>query len=274
MVVRRMNPLGQRLIAAGAQPERAQQFVERAMFDKGLPMTSIGGQRPVKLGDPYDDESQAASRALYPKGFAPPTPDDTSFKSYFDVVFGKGAADKVSKDATIRLAPTFSKAVVQPVGTFEYVVSNGLKDGLSPEVVYENVLNLGIDLVGRSDADVRSYVYKLFGEYNDLQTKLNDAYTDRLSKNKDYKFGLPDPKLRYGSNTDLSRGVVSVLTNPSVAKAYDKFVSGLSKDDPVASQKIAGFLNRAVQAANKAMRTPYRDEVQRREALKGKKIGG
>jgi len=277
MAVRRMTPLGQRLIAAGAQPERAQQFVDRAQFDKGPQLTTFkGAGMPKKLGDPFDDQSRAASetRPEFSMVFRPVT-DTTAptFKQYVDVVLGKGAYDSLTTKYTKGLAPTFDKALTAPVGSYEYVIANGIKDGLSPEVVYQSALDLGITGT-RTDSAVNSYVYKLYDEYTKKQNfDVTEEVLKLLNKNKYYQYGLPDPKLQYGIVTDLSKGTVGILTNPAVAKEYKKFVAGLS-GDPQAERKIDRWVATVLAQANRERRTPYLDEVKRRERFRGKQVGG
>jgi hypothetical protein len=280
MVVRRMNPLGQRLIAAGAQPERAQQFVERAMFDKGAAITKpMGMKAPVVLGDLYDEESQAASQALYPKGFRPPTLDDPQFPKYYDFVFGKGAYSKVFERGTLgaTTAPNYATAK-NSTDAFDQGIIKGVESGATyPQMVlkFEQAYKADKTIIGALTKDeALKYMKDIWTEYNKGKGNTDELLTKSINSNQNFKFGLPDPKMRYGLNTDYSKGTVDILTNPTVAKAYQKFVSGLEPGDPSASQKTAGFLARAVQAANKAGRTPYLDEARRREALRGKKIGG
>ena len=260
------NPFRQRLIAAGATPMKANQFIEQRAFETGKPVGFTG--KPKGPSEWYNENYAGASESLYPQGFRPPTVDSPDFKDYFDVVYGKGSYDKLGKINMTKFAPTYSKALQQKVGTFEYVVSNGIKDGLSPETVYDNILDLGITGT-RSDSDVRSYVYKIFDEFNTIGTKLNDEAVKQFNTNKNYKYRLPDPKLRYGTSTNLSAGTVDILSNAGAAKAYNAYAAKVK--DPA---KLAKFKSYLVSEATKAQLTPWKDEARRRDALKGTKIGG
>lgn len=268
------SQLGQRLMAAGASPERTQKFLEQKAFETGQPMgMPTVSTKPQGPNEWYDEEYAAASSSLFPGGFKPPTPDDANFKSYYDIVYGKGAYDKFTTKAQSQAfatnAPTFNKAIKAPVGSYEYVIANGIKDGLSPEVVYESALGIK-NLIGtRTDAAVNSYVYKLFDEYTKAQNSLQDIYAKQLANNKDYKFGLPDPKLRYGITTNLSAGQVDVLTNPTAAKAYAAYQK--TTQDP---QKLSQYKQFLLTKVNERKLTPWKDEAARRDYLKGKKIGG
>ena len=272
MAVRRMTPLGQRLIAAGAQPERAQQFVQRAFFDKGAPaaMPSIG--KPKAIDDAYNDELAAISRSTWNKGFVPPSSDAPTFKTYFDLVKGKGAYDKFISQASIRLSPNYSKALTSK-SPFDQAIVPYIKAGVSVAEIVDGLMANPTVLGTRTLASAEEYVEKLYDEYNASQTKVAEEALAELKKDKNYLYALPDPRLRYGITTDLSKGTVDIRTHPAVEKAYQNFLKTV-QGDPVASQKVAGWLNRAVEGANKAMETPWKNEVRRREILKKKTTRG
>lgn len=288
MAVRRLTPLGQRLIAAGAQPERAQQFVDRVQFDKGPQLTTFkGAGMPKKLGDPFDDQSRAASEDYFKDVFRPPT-DATSpiFKQYVDVVLGKGAYDSLTAKASKGIAPTYGRASTASTDTFDRRIADAIKGGtLTPEQIVDSIIayqastdpalaKVKASIGGRTRSDISSYVNKMFTEFNQLQgIDVTEEVLKQLNKDKAYQYGLPDSKLRYGTATDLSKGTVSILTNPAVNIAYKKFVAGLS-GDPQAERKVAGWVANAVTQANRQQRTPYRDEIARRERFRGKQVGG
>lgn len=258
-------------MAAGASPQKAQTFVENVMFQKGAPVTSLGGTKPKGPNEWYNESYASASQSLYPQGFRPPATDTTEFKGYFDFVYGKGSYDKVALSTQKTKAPTYSKALTSPVGTFEYIIANGIKDGLSPETVITNLTSL--DKNGKirgvkTPEQVNSYVYKIFDEFSSSQSALANAYNEQINKNRDYKYGLPDPKLRYGASTNLSAGTVDVLSNPTAAKAFAQYSKSVT--DPA---KLSAYKNFLVTEVNKRQITPWKDEARRRDALKGTKFG-
>ena len=80
---------------------------------------------------------------------------------------------------------------------------------------------------------------------------------------------MPDPKLRYGVTTNLSAGTVDILTQADAAKAYAAYSQKVT--DPA---KLAAYKAALVKAADKKQWTPWKDEAQRRDKLKGTKYGG
>lgn len=271
-----MTPLGQRLIAAGAQPERAQQFVEQNLFQKGAPLgmpTSTG--KPKGPGEWYNEDYAAASASLYPAGFRPPAPDAPEFRQYFDVVLGKGAYDKFTTKAQSQAfstkAPTYNAARNSSNILDKSIVPYLGKQNVSLAQIVDGILKNPQVWGGRTAQQAEAYATKLFNEYNDAMASLGDIYAKEITKNKDYKYGLPDPKLRYGVATSLGAGTVDILTNPTAARLYASF----QKDNPKATpQQLAQYKASLVSEANKRQLTPWRDEARRRDALKGKKIGG
>lgn len=277
------NPLQQRLIAAGAQPERAQQFVDRVAFDKGPQLTTFGGApkvsggaKPIVLGDPYDDKTTQARRDYFPNLFYPPEPESQDFKPYFDVVLGKGAYDNFYNKSFASKAPTYSIGLKQPPRTFEYVVAGGVKKGLSPETIIDSLPGLAIinpdgtrvSITGiKTPAQYSDYVYKIFNEYNSAQESVNADLAKQLQKDSAYKFGLPDKKLRYGLTTDLSKGIISITFQPAVANALAK----LKQSGPVQPGQEQALLNSALIQVNRAKLTPFIDAKKLGEKFRGKR---
>lgn len=273
MAIGRSNPLQQRLIAAGAQPERAQRFVDRVAFDKGPQLTTFGGTpkvsggtKPVVLGDPYDEKTTQARRDEFPNLFYPPEPESQDFKPYFDVVLGKGAYNNFFNKSFAAKAPTYSVGLKQSPGTFEYIVANGVKKGLSPEIII-NALPATKSTGIKTPAQYSDYVYKIFNEYNSAQESVNADLAKRLQKDSAYKFGLPDKKLQYGLTTDLSKGTISIAFQPAVAYALAK----LKQSGPVQPGREQALLNSALIQVNKAKLTPFIDAKKLGEKFRGKR---
>lgn len=264
-------------MAAGASPARASKMVEQRAFESGAPvgMPTVAG-KPLKLGDPYDSESQSASESLYSSGFRPPKMDSPDFKAYYDFVFGRGSYDKVGGKIDLSMAPNYATAKSSG-DPFEQFVVGQVEDGLSWPTISNYIKGAAKNKqitypAGFLETEALDYAKDIWTEYNKYakgKTADNDAITKAINANQNFKFGLPDPKLRYGVSTSIGEGSVDVLTNAGAAKAYAAYQK--KTNDP---KKLAAFKVYLVQEINKSGRTPWRDEVQRREALKGKKIGG
>lgn len=265
------------LMAAGASPAKALQISNQRAFETGKPvgMTTAAG-KPKVLGDPYDPKSQAASESLYPQGFRPPKPDSDNFKLYYDFVFGKGAYDKVGGKIDLSMAPNYSTAKTSQ-DVFDQFIVNQVEAGLSwPTVsnyIKGAVKNKQIAYpAGLLDTEAIDYAKDVWTEYNKYakgKTGDNSAITKAIDSNQNFKYGLPDPRLRYGLSTSYGEGSVDILTNPTAGKLYSQYQK--TTTDP---KKLAKFKMYLLSEANKRQLTPWKDEVNRREALRGKKIGG
>ena len=91
--------IAQRLIAAGASPERAAAFERQ--FAAARP-----GIRPRELQDAFDEELAALSRSVYPGTFRPPTLDDPQIDDYINAVYGKDRYDNAKR----QVAPNYFAA--------------------------------------------------------------------------------------------------------------------------------------------------------------------
>jgi len=269
-----VNQFRQRLMAAGASPERADGMIQQRAFETGAPIgmpASVG--KPKGPNEWYNEDYAAASQSLFPGGFKPPAPDDTNFKSYYDVVYGKGAYDKFTTTAQSKAfatkAPTYNAARNSANPLDKAIVPYLGRQGVSLAAIVDGILKNPQFWGGRTAEQAESYATKLFNEYNDAIASLNDVYADQLNKNRDYKYGLPDPKLRYGVTTNLSAGQDDILTNPTAAKAYAAYQKTTTNP-----QQLAQYKQFLLTEANKRQLTPWKDEAKRRDYLKGKKIGG
>jgi len=91
--------LTQRLIAAGASPQRAAAFSRQ--FAAARP-----GVTPQKLEDAFDEELGALSRSIYPGTFRPPTLEDPEIDDYIIGVFGEQRFNNAIKN----VAPNYFAA--------------------------------------------------------------------------------------------------------------------------------------------------------------------
>jgi len=283
------NRLGQRLMAAGASPDRAQRFIEQRTFEQGGPAPQMGTpvpQRGVFSGaENWYDEDKAlndkASRGPF-KGvgegqysaFFPPQPGESNFKQYVDVVLGKNAYDKITAKETKGTAPLWQaasrsqnlldQAIVQAITVNDASIAEITETLLNPD----NPTVLG----GRTPQQAVDYAEKVYGEYIKFQNvDVDAAILKELVKDKDYKFNLPSKKLTYGLTTDLKNNKVSILSSYQAAMAFDRAV----KEDPqyfASETRRTAFLNNLLQQANKAGMTPWKEAAGYRDYLKGKKV--
>ena len=275
------NQFRQRLIAAGATPIKANQFIKQRAAESGMPAT-LGTPTPTKMptitpsvsGKPkgkdewYNDKYAAASESWFPEGFRPPTVDSPDFKNYFDIVYGKGAYDTFTTKTLSTKAPTFRAASLSSNELDKGIVTL-VKQGKSLSEITDKIVKNKDAWAGRTVSDAISYATKLFNEYYDAQGALADAYETQLGKNMNYKYRMPDPSLVYGTSTNLSSGTVDILTNAGALKEYNAYAAKVK--DPT---KLAKFKSYLVFQAKKSGNTPWNDEARRRDSLKGKKIGG
>jgi hypothetical protein len=289
------NKITQRLIAAGASPARAQAFATQ--FAKSMP-----GKRPQDIQDAFDAELAALSQAFFPNTFRPPTPEDPRFLDYAVGVYGEDQIRKVINDAFSKNAPTFTSA---KVGTpYERKLANDISSGKSIVQIQAQILQdyeaqnadlLAFPAVKTTDDAITAasnYAGKLFNEYKRAEGLSLGSVKNFFNTNKYYKSQLPDPKLKYGKEEDLSAGVISWKSHPQVEKALQSpkvtRAKAISQTAP-ASYIGAGGLE-AIKSFDK-MRTdamnveeglfnefvsskanPFKDEVIRRESLKKKTL--
>jgi hypothetical protein len=292
------NKITQRLIAAGASPQRAQAFATQ--FAKSMP-----GKRPQDIQDAFDAELAALSQAFFPNTFRPPTPEDPRFLDYAVGVYGEDQIRKVISDAFAKNAPTFTAAKVG--APYEQKIANDIASGKSIVQIQAQILQdyeaqnadlLAFPAVKTTDDAITAasnYAGKLFNEYKKAEGLSLGSVKNFFNTNKYYKSQLPDPKLKYGKEEDLSAGVISWKTHPQV-DAYLKKPEVASKIAMVKAQRTApaaGYIAAAGPQAIeqfKATRAtpdvedtlfeefasskanPFKDEVIRRESLKKKTL--
>ena len=269
------NQITQRLIAAGASPQRAQAFAQQ--FMKTRP-----GVTPKKLEDAFDEELGALSRSIYPETFRVPTLDDPQIDDYILAIFGQQRLNT----AISNVAPNYflaeqswSKQNDPEQFTFSEFVINEIKNGTPLSEAKALARTAGIKFGLKSDTAEKE-VESLYTE----ATKLPDARKNIIGNDKYYKAGLPDPKLKYGTRTDYQLGTIDARTIPNATK----YIEDTQKKEMDKLQKTYGAAGPQSSAAGgiaaidtilekelrqlPSGRTPFFDEVKRRENLKGKTI--
>jgi len=287
------NQIVQRLIAAGASPQKAQAFATQ--FAKSRP-----GLKPQKLEDAFDAELGAITASLYPNTFRPQDLDDVQTIDYFKGIYGQPKYDQLIKTT----APTYS-AALNSANQYIKDIALAAQQGISLDSVIASI---------RTDALTDE---TLFGGLNeeDAITQTNKIYTDFaktttaaknfLSKDKYYKANLPDPKLTYGKTANLAAGVIDFRTHPSVEKYITQMPKELKAQDSMnrltattpaagyigaagpeaaktfsaqretartAPSQVAGYEDRLFNKFIESGAKPFFDEVKRREFVKGKTI--
>ena len=279
------NQAIQRLIAAGASPARAKAFTDMAATKSPAvapSMPQISGPQPqspiIKPMGPnewYNEDYQSASSSIAPGAFKPPTADDPNFSSYYDLIYGQGSYTKTKEKALNEVAPFYSSAKrsqnLLDQGLVSYIgQGHSLADvkGFLKTTASKNPKVLGTFTID----EALSYADKLFSDYTTAIAKLGNYYTTEASKNKNFKYGLPDPKLKYGATTSFGTGTVDFRLSPTLKAAYDKNIAKYANDPNKAAieqQLISGLIAQA----NKVGITPWKEEAKRRDSLKGKKLG-
>ena len=273
----------QRLVAAGASPERAAAF--EAQFAKARP-----GLAPKKLEDAFDEELGAISASIWPNTFRPQDLDDAQTIEYFKGIYGPEKYNQIVAKA----APMYSSALGS---ANQYIkdIASAAQQGIPLADVTASIRNDALTdssvFGGLTEEDIISQAGKIYTDYN----KASGAAKSFLSKDKYYKANLPNPKIKYGRTTDLAAGVIDYRTHPSVEKyiaqkpqeklAISPSGAGISPIAARAAQVPTGAAGvEAIQKPGKEFEdrlftkfiesgaTPFFDEVKRRESVKGKTI--
>lgn len=178
-----MATIAQRLVAAGATPERARAF--EAQFAASRP-----GLKPEKLEDAFDEELGAISASIWPNTFRPKDLDDAQTIDYFKGIYGPERYNQLIKTA----APTYSSALNS---SNQYIkdIAAAAQQGLSLDSVIASIRNDALTdesvFGGLKESDAISQANKIYTDFG----KTTTAAKNFLSKDKYYKANLPNPKL-------------------------------------------------------------------------------
>lgn len=263
-----MATIAQRLVAAGASPERAAAFEKQ--FTAARP-----GLKKQDIEDAFDAEIAAASAALYPKSFRPPTTDDPAVDDYIIGVYGQQRYDALTKGAFAKLAPDFVKAK-NSANPFSKDLTSAIEQGTSLADligdIREAALNNPAALGNLTEEDAIKVTSNLYNEYTAAQGKANEAKIKFLEGDKYYKAGLPHPNLRYGTSTNLKAGTVDIRTLPKVDEYFAE-QNRIAREQFPGSSAAAGIvLESAIKTINQRNQTPFKDEVKRRQFIKDKNL--
>ena len=300
------NPIVERLIAAGASPQRARAFATQFAASQPTNLRS-----PQSLEDAFDQQLADASYNL-PGLFKVPKVGTPGFDEYYDfLVSNKRVPGVASVDentlydkAATKFAPNYNKAFSGLSGKTQQEIANQFAQGKTLfDVQNYLVTNAGtIDIPATEGLKIQDKLKqandtstKLYEEYIKFQQEADGFVTSALETNtkargdsasldKNFKFGLPDPALKYGSKTDLKAGTIDFRLFPSVPKILATKEAeiktqlgqtyGAAGPQSSAAAGIAhvspGFERSVLDSLIKKGFQPYKDEVKRRVSIKGK----
>jgi hypothetical protein len=284
------NQIVRRLIAAGASPQKATQFATQ--FAATSP-----GSKPKDIQDAFDAELAALSKSFFPDTFSPPAPEDPRFTQYIEFIY-PGRLEAIRTKILGSSAPTFYNARTKG-SQLEKFIAEAIEQGVtigsiqdqlnSPDFITSNPTVFGT----LNSKEAVGIANKIYGDYIKVQPKFEAAVSALVKSDKYYKAGLPDPKLKYGQEEDLSKGIISWKTHPQVNSYLQKpeiatkiattraqraaTPSGyIAAAGPQAIEQFKAtkttpdFEDTIFQEFSTSKANPFKDEVIRRESLKKK----
>ena len=291
-----VSPSVQRLIAAGASPQRARSISKPKVQPmsmpevatpevrglgmpevQGLGMPKIAGAQPMSSLKPkgpsewYSDDYAAASQSWASgkglPGYQPPDFGTPEFTQYFEYTKGAGSYPKFESKLLAQYAPTFSRAQ-KSANLFDRSVTGAIKKGMSlteiSELIAGGTLTTPLTIEQQNAAAT-----KLFNEYSDATAK-GAEFLGKSDQN--YRYKLPDPKFKYGSTTNFKAGTIDVLNNYWANTKYKTYEQQLKSAGKYTPTQITQALNNAKAELAKVVTskgaTPFNDEKARRDALK------
>lgn len=237
------DKLTQRLIAAGASPDRARAFSAQVIAKRtsaAKPVTrttkkSAGkkpstGQPPGEGGQSStspEEEELAIVRQLFPNRFSPQSLSEEQTRTYFDIVYGKGAWEKYQQQQVLKLMPTYNTAYNSSNQMLQ-LIAQSAQAGLSRPDAVAKIRNsfllnpaVGAGLTETDAIKALNTVYDEFDKWN--SASLSMAKDGLMELSPEYALDYPDKNLRYGLNTDLSKGIVAYDTFPNIEKFEKQF---------------------------------------------------
>lgn len=268
-----MARIAQRLVAAGASPERARAFEQQFV-------ASRPGLKPQEIQDAFDDQLAAFSAAQYPYTFKPQSLSDAELPDYIIATYGPQRWNDLTKSAS-----PFYNSALNSNNIVIKTIAEDAKNGVALADTIATIRQLALSdpntLGGLTEADAVSQANKIFADFD----RAANAAKGFLKTDKYYKANLPHPNLKYGVNTDLKAGTIDFRTNPGVKKVLKgiqeaqavppaSFVPGTRTADVLERRAIAAGRQVSPEdvfkSFEKTKSTPFFDEVKRREFLKGK----
>lgn len=255
-----VNKAYDRLIAAGASPERARRFVSdfakinQAKSQTNVPASktarAIGGVRPMQTDtdteDPYDKEIANVMQARYPTMFRPQSLTNEQKIDYIKGTYGVGQWNTIIRDISSRYGPTYAASLKQDKNKVIGDAANSFKNGTPLAVIIDKINVAGKTagggasgtgvrpdtipanyLGGLSTEDAIKQVTRIYNEFKTVNNYTLNAATKFLENDPYYKLNLPHPNLQFASKTDLASGKISVSYHPdyqiAVTNKYKQF---------------------------------------------------
>ena len=263
-----MATIAQRLVAAGASPERAAAFEKQ--FTAARP-----NLKKQDIQDAFDLELGAYAAAQFPNMWRPQTLSDAQLPDYIVGTYGQ----QKYNDIVNKAAPNFNKAKTSSNIAIQTIVKD-IEDGIPLADSVAGVRAAWKDAANRvavfgtlTEQDAINQVNNLYADYG----KLSTAAKTFLSNDKYYKANLPNPNLKYGLTTDLKAGTIDFRTNPKVVKVLEQVKSEIAKEgspygpSPRGAKLAQKYNDQAIFKSFQTTKTsPFFAEVQIREGLKDK----
>jgi hypothetical protein len=270
------SKITQRLIAAGASPERAQAF-ETQYLNTQLKKT---GQRRIEKSDlenTFDLELAALVIATYPTLYRPPTADSDDFIPYMKSLVTPLEFKKIEnklqptnkEDLYIRFAPEYARAAQSPKSWYREVVKQikaGQTYGELEKFIREDALAFPDAYITTNADFVVGEMKKIYDDYVSATPKVEEAYTTAADTNsaiilkalppaakKYYEFQIVDPSYKWGTKTDYDAKTISVETYPAIEKKIPnlsmfkqmKFTPASSYMKDIGAEGLNAIRNRA-----------------------------
>ena len=171
------NQITQRLIAAGASPQKAQAFAQQYVAK-----TAKAGIKPKDIQDAFDAEIAAFAAAAYPNTYKPPAINDPTIRDYIVGAYGENVLGSIRDKSFSFKAPDLYKILIANPD-LENTPDNKL--GLDAYIVKQlYIKNMPIgelkDIQGHFEYDAHEALYEnVEGNF----PKVNQRATFSLGKN-------------------------------------------------------------------------------------------
>jgi len=273
------NQIVKRLMAAGASPQRAQQFA--AQFQKSQQAKSPGiNLKPKDITDAFDDELAAESQRRYPEAFRPPSPLDQGFLDYAEFVLTPQRFQELKNRSYTDYAPNYKSALDTGTNTVKGRLAQNIANGYTPDEAIEfarqeleldpTALDDFMDVTNplNTEKNAKKFLDDIFKEKNAFELGVKKDTETVLKTDKEYKAGIPAKGLKYGAGTNLKQGIVDIATRPGVKDFYKKANETFKQKYPGASQAGGIAVETVLKQANQKGLNPRDDEFQRRANIK------
>ena len=270
------SKITQRLIAAGASPERAQAF-ETQYLNTQLRKT---GQRRIEKSDlenTFDNELAALVIATYPTLYRPPTADSDDFIPYMKSLVTPLEFKKIQnklqptnkEDLYIMFAPEYARAANSLEPFYKQLIKDiqaGKTAGELETKIRETAAALPDNYITTTADFYVDEMKKVYNDYVSATPKVEDAYTTAADTNsaiilkalppaakKYYEFQIVDPSYKWGTKTDYDAKTISIETYPAIEKKIPnlplfkqmKFTPASSYMKDIGAEGLNAIRNRA-----------------------------